>query len=178
MPPPGAAPDVQAFVQQAMQAAQSFAPANVAAIAASAAAAAVQAASPAPASEDKDKDKSKEEGVRPWTDGDQPAFSVDGLHPDELRFASLPLPRRNELSHDVCDYVQQQLYEHADSFVQDAQDPLVLDPLISQMIMVNGGDTAMGNVIRTVRVENGLGMGVDVPNRTVPQASRRVATAA
>ena len=66
--------------------------------AASAATAAVQAASPAVKDKDKDKSKGDEETpVRPWTEGDYPSFDVNGLHPDELRLASLPRKRREEL---------------------------------------------------------------------------------
>ena len=79
-----------------------FNPAQMASVAASAAAsaatAAVQAASPAAKDKDKDKGKGDEETpVRPWTEGDYPVFDVNGLHPDELRLASLPWKRREEL---------------------------------------------------------------------------------
>ena len=151
---PSSADAVSAFLA-------AFDPAQMASVAASAAAsaatAAVRAASPAAKDKDKDKSKDNEETpVRPWTEGDYPVFDVDGLHPDELRLASLPLKRREELGDVITRAVHQQLYASADPFTRDAQDPQLLDPLISQMIMVSGGDTALGNVIRTVRPANGL----------------------
>ena len=60
------------------------------------------------------------------------------------------------LGHYACKCSQQQLYEHVDSSVQGAQDPLILDLLFLQMIMVNGGDTAVGNATRLVRPGGGL----------------------
>ena len=162
-PAPAPAPAVSApsSVDAVSASLAAFDPAQMASVAASAAAsaatAAVRAASPAAKDKDKDKSKDNEETpVRPWTEGDYPVFDVDGLHPDELRLASLPLKRREELGDVITRAVHQQLYASADPFTRDAQDPQLLDPLISQMIMVSGGDTALGNVIRTVRPANGL----------------------
>ena len=160
-PAPVTTSDAQPGADAVAQFLASFNPTQMASVAASAAASAATAALRAapPATTDRDKDKSKdsdETPVRPWTEGDYPVFDVDGLHPDELRLAALPWKRREELGATVTKAVHQQLYESADPFTRDAQDPQLLDPLISQMIMVSGGDTAMGNVIRTVRPANGL----------------------
>ena len=67
-----------------------FQPSQMAAVAASAAASAATATVQANNDKDKDKDNSKgndkdETAPRPWTEGDRPAFEVDGLHPHELR---------------------------------------------------------------------------------------------
>ena len=127
---------------------------SMSAIASAAAASAAKAAIAESASGASDAKKTEETPRSPWTDGEHPAFTVDGVHSDELHLAALP-PERSGLRKNARDFVERQLYTSASDFCRDAQRARVLDPLLSQLIMVNGGDTATGRVIRTVRPQNG-----------------------